>query len=231
MEFTDNFYIYLDAVLIAPYRIFEVPIIGFYFGTFVLCMWCILVGEITFRTAARANRNHLNKIRSDAVRMHNLSIKAIAVKDKESYRSCNSQANDAFGKYFFNMITQGAALLWPVPFALAWMGTRFSGVTFELPFPLPIMGDTLGFAVVPVNMYILCRIIWGKVKVHIPQLNTVPGVGLEEGAEEMISWEELGKKQGIPDRFWNNEEKAAQGEQRKGQETVPEPGETKQQIA
>ncbi|MCA1743990.1 MAG: hypothetical protein LC631_08645, partial [Desulfovibrionales bacterium] len=64
--------------------------------------------------------------------------------------------------------------------------------------------------------YILCRILWGKVKPHISFLSTGPKVGLEEGEEEMISWEELGKKQGIPDRFWNNEEiqdKADQGEQ------------------
>lgn len=234
MEFLDKMYIYLDAVLIAPYRIFEVPIIGFYVGTFVLCMWCIVVGEITFRTAARANRNHLNKIRSQAVKMHNLSIKAIAVKDKESYRSCNSEANDAFSKYFFNMITQGAALLWPVPFALAWMGTRFSEVSFELPFSLPIIGDTLGFAVVPVNMYILCRIIWGKVKPHISFLSTGPKSGLEEGEEEMISWEDLGKQQGIPERFWNKEEKedkAVQEEQQEQQEKTQEPDETKRHIA
>lgn len=234
MEFLDKIYIYLDAVLIAPYRITEIPIVGFYIGTFVLCMWCIVVGEITFRTAARANRNHLNKIRSQAVKMHNLSIKAIAVKDKESYRSCNSEANDAFSKYFFNMITQGAALLWPVPFALAWMGTRFSEVSFELPFSLPIIGDTLGFAVVPVNMYILCRIIWGKVKPHISFLSTGPKSGLEEGEEEMISWEDLGKQQGIPERFWNKEEKeekVEQEEQQEQQEKTPEPGETKRQIA
>lgn len=218
MQFIDNFYIYLDALLIAPYRITEIPIIGFYVGTFVLCMWCIVVGEITFRTAARANRKHLNKIRSQAVKMHNLSIKAIAAKDKESYRSCNSEANDAFNKYFFNMITQSAALLWPVPFALAWMGTRFSGVTFELPFSLPIIGDTLGFAVVPVNMYILCRIIWGKVKPHISFLSTGPKSGLEEGEEEMISWEDLGKQQGIPERFWNKEEKEDKAEQEEQQE-------------
>jgi hypothetical protein len=31
-------------------------------------------------------------------------------------------------------------------------------------------------------------------------------VGLDEGEEEMISWEELGKNPGLPDRFWNNEE-------------------------
>ena len=144
MEFLDKIYIYLDALLIAPYRISEVPIIGFYVGTFVLCMWCIVVGEITFRTAARANKNHLNKIRSQAVKMHNLSIKAIAVKDKESYRSCNSEANDAFSKYFFNMITQGAP---------------FSGR-----YPLPWPGWVRGFPRYPLNFPSRCRlsaIPWG----------------------------------------------------------------------
>jgi hypothetical protein len=206
MDFQDKLLIFFDAFLIAPYRISEIPIVGFYFGTFVLCMWCVLLGELTFRIAAWANRAHMNKLRSQAVKMHNLSIKAIAIKDKENYRSCNTEANEAFGKYFFNMITQGAAYLWPVPFALAWMGTRFSEVTFELPFPLPIIGDTLGFAAVPVNMYILCRIIWSKLKPHIPYFKMGPKVGLDEGEEEMISWEELGKNPGLPDRFWNNEE-------------------------
>jgi hypothetical protein len=122
----NQMYVYLDGLLIAPFRLFEIPILGFYFGTFVLCAWCILIGELTFRLAARANSAHMNKIRAQAVKMHNLSIQAIELKDKESYRSCNKQANEAFGKYFFNMITQGAAYLWPVPFALAWMSTRFS---------------------------------------------------------------------------------------------------------
>jgi hypothetical protein len=219
MELLDKIIIYLDALLIAPYRISEIPIVGFYIGTFILCMWCVLLGELTFRLAALANRAHMNKLRAQAVRMHNLSIKAIAVKDKENYRSCNTEANEAFGKYFFNMITQGAAILWPVPFALAWMGTRFSQVTFELPFPLPIIGDTLGFAAVPINMYILCRILWGKVKPHLYFFNKSPKVGLDEGEEEMISWEELGKKSGLPDRFWNNEEKQGTRETHKPDDT------------
>jgi hypothetical protein len=204
MEILEGMYVYLDALLIAPYRISAIPIVGFYVGTFLLCVWCVLVGELTFRLAALANRSHINKLRAQAVKMHNLSIKAISVKDKENYRSCNTEANEAFGKYFFNMITQAASYLWPVPFALAWMATRFSLVTFELPFSLPIIGDTMGFAVVPVNMYILCRIIWGKLKPHISFLQKDSGSGLDQGEEEMISWEDLGKKQGLADRFWQN---------------------------
>jgi hypothetical protein len=144
--------------------------------------------------------------------MHNLSIKAIAIKDKENYTSCNTQANEAFGKYFFNMITHGAAYLWPLPFALGWMATRFSGVSFELPFSLPIIGDTMGFAAVPINMYILCRILWGKLKPHLYFFRNNPGIGLDQGEEEMISWEELGKNRKLPDRFWNDEKEQTASE-------------------
>jgi hypothetical protein len=195
IDILKQFYFYLDALLIAPYRFFEIPEVGFFFGTFILCVWCILLGELTFRVVARANSIHMNKIRADAVKMHNLSIQAIAGKDKESYRSCNKQANEAFGKYFFNMITQGAAYLWPLPFALAWMATRFSQIEFELLFPLPIMGDTLGFAAVPVNLYILTRIFWGKLKPHVYFFNRDPRVGIDQGEEEMLSWEDLGQRQ------------------------------------
>jgi hypothetical protein len=206
MEIFDQLYVYLDAFLVAPYRYFTIPIVGFYVGTLLLCLWCIVIGELTYRIANWANKAHMNKLRGQAVKMHNLSIKAIALKDKENYRSCNTEANEAFGKYFFNMITQGAAFLWPVPFALAWMGTRFSGVEFELPFALPITGDTLSYAAVPVNMYILCRILWGEIRPYVPFFKQIPRVGLNEGAEEMISWGDLGKTGKLPDRFWYSDE-------------------------
>jgi hypothetical protein len=199
--------IFIDSFLIAPYRVFEIPIIGFYFGTFILCLWCVLLGEVTFRLATLVNRSYMNKLRGQAVKMHNLSIKAIVVKDKEGYRACNKQANEAFGKYFFNMITQGAAFLWPVPFALGWMATRFSQVEFELLFSLPLIGDTVGFAAVMIPMYILCRIGWSKLKPHLFFFNRDPGVGLDQGEEEMINWEDIHKHRGLPQRFWQNRDK------------------------
>ncbi len=138
--------------------------------------------------------------------MHNLSVKAIVLKDKENFRACNKQANEAFGKYFFNMITQGAAFLWPVPFALGWMATRFSQVEFELLFSLPMIGDSVGFAAVMIPMYILCRIGWGKLKPHLFFFNMDPGVGLDQGEEEMIQWEDINKHRGLPERFWQNKD-------------------------
>ncbi len=204
MNIWTDLYILLDSLLIAPFRTFEIPIIGFYFGTFILCLWCILLGELTFRLAAVVNRPYIDKLRAEAVRMHNLSIKAIVVKDKENYRNCNKQANEAFGKYFFNMIAHGAAFLWPVPFALGWMATRFSQVEFELLFSLPLIGDTVGFAAVLIPMYILCRIGWGRIKPHLFFFNKEPGVGLDQGREEMIQWEDVNKHRGLPEKFWQD---------------------------
>ncbi|WP_045215976.1 hypothetical protein [Desulfonatronovibrio magnus] len=201
-----QFYEWLDTLLIAPFRAFEIPIVGFYFGTFILCLWCILLGELTFRVAAVVNRSYMNKLRAQAVKMHNLSIKAIVVKDKENFRACNKEANEAFGKYFFNMITQGAAFLWPVPFALGWMSTRFSGLEFEMAVTLPLIGDTVGFAAVLIPMYILCRIFWGRLKPHLYFFKNDPRVGIDEGEEEMIKWEDINKHRGLPERFWQNQD-------------------------
>lgn len=204
MEVWPVLFVSLDALLIAPFRVFAVPVIGYYFGTFILCVWCTLLGEMTFRLLASVNRRHMNALRAQAVRMHNLSIKAIVIKDKESYRSCNKEANEAFGKYFFNMVTHGAAFLWPVPFALAWMATRFARVEFELLYSLPFIGDTVGFAAVPIPMYILVRILWSRVKPHLYFFNRDPRVGLDQGEEEMIRWEEINEHRGLPQKYWAN---------------------------
>ncbi|MFW6005638.1 MAG: hypothetical protein ACOCPN_04080 [Desulfonatronovibrionaceae bacterium] len=213
-DLTNSFFIWADSVLIAPYRILEPPIAGFYLGTFVLCLWCVLIGELTFRLSARMNSRHMNRLRSRAVKMHNLSIKAIVVKDKENYRACNKEANEAFGKYFFNVITQGAAYLWPVPFALGWMSTRWTGLELELVFPFPLIGNSVGYAGVLIPMYILCRIIWGKVRPHLFFFNKAPGMAMDEGEEEMIKWEEINKHQGLPDRFWQDRDNNPQSLER-----------------
>ncbi|WP_028574003.1 hypothetical protein [Desulfonatronovibrio hydrogenovorans] len=207
MDIWNQLYVWIDSMLIAPFRVFEIPILGFYFGTLILCIWCILLGELTFRLAALVNSSYMNRLRAQAVRMHNLSIKAIVLKDKDNFRACNKEANEAFGKYFFNMITQGAAFLWPVPFALGWMATRFTGVEFELLFSLPLIGNTVGFAAVLIPMYILCRIFWGKLKPHLFFFNKDPGIGLDQGEEEMIKWEDINKYRGLPERFWQNQDK------------------------
>ena len=45
----------IDSLLIAPYRWWENPVVGWWVGTFVLCGWAVLLGEGTMRLVMRFN--------------------------------------------------------------------------------------------------------------------------------------------------------------------------------
>jgi hypothetical protein len=205
MIWWDQAYQWLDLVLITPYRLFGNPVAGFYFGTFILCAWCVIVGEISFGVASRFNKSYLQRLQGEMARMHNLSIKALVMKDKESYQACNKEANEAFGKYFFNMLTLGAAVLWPIPFALSWMGTRFGSIEFELLFSLPFLGKSVAFPAVMIPMYILVRIVWARLKRRFTFLNVaIKSAPEDQVPEEMISMKDVDACGGIPERFWRS---------------------------
>ncbi len=202
----DPIHMWLDLVLITPYRWFGNPVAGFFFGTLVLSVWCVLLGELTFRLAARVNREHIRKLRGGMTRMHNLSVKALMLRDKENYRACNTEANEAFGRYFFSLLTLGAAVLWPIPFALAWMNNRFGHIEFDILFTMPLLGSSAGFSAVMIPMYILCRILWAALKRRFPVFSHGVGAPDSGQAEEMISMKEVDRYGGVPKRFWNNGE-------------------------
>ena len=202
----DPIYMWLDLVLITPYRWFGNPVAGFFFGTLVLSAWCVLLGELTFRVASRVNREHIRKLRGGMTRMHNLSVKALMLRDKENYRACNTEANEAFGRYFFSLLTLGAAVLWPIPFALAWMNNRFGHIEFDILFTMPLLGSSAGFPAVMIPMYILCRILWAALKRRFPVFSHGAGVPGREQGEEMISMKEVDRYGGVPERFWRNDD-------------------------
>jgi len=85
------------------------------------------------------------------------------------------------------------------------MNTRFGHIEFALLFPLPVLGQSVGFAAVLIPMYILCRIFWAKIKKKMPDTTAEPGLKPgETGQEEMISMHEVEKEGKIPERFWDN---------------------------
>ncbi len=200
-EFALEAYHYLDLLLISPFRMLSNPVSGFFFGTFILCLWCTLIGELTSLGVGRLNRSHLKKLEQESIRLHNLSVKAIVHKDKESYRACNKMANEAWGKYFFATIAQGSASLWPVPFALAWMATRFQDITFEMAFPVPLLPETVGYPAVFIPMYILVRICFAKLKPWLPLFHGDDAPKLRRPGQEdekMITWADVDKHKGLP---------------------------------
>lgn len=149
---------FLDAACIKPFQVLLglglPPMAAFLGGSAVLCLACILVGELTMAGAYYLNRGHFAKIRRDMVVNQNLSIQAIQHKDKQSYKACNKVANEAFGLSFFSGVALFAASLWPVFFAMDWMGRRFAGVEFSL----PLLDAPVGFTFFFVPLYIALRV-------------------------------------------------------------------------
>jgi hypothetical protein len=195
MDVFNNVYNAIDGFLISFYRLTEVPIFGFYLGTAVLSLICVVVGQMTYCWAYRNNHRFFNRDNREMVRMHNLSIRALGAKDKKAYKSCNKQANDAFGKYFFAQVAIGISSLWPIPFALGWMQNRFGAVDIALPFSVPVLGESVGYLFVFFPIYVLVYILFGKVKHVIPYFSSFETWRKDSHteADEMMSFADLAK--------------------------------------
>ena len=153
---------WIDLILISMFRIIDIPVLGYYLGTFIICAMCVIVGRFTLILGSRINGAYLKKDHGNMVHMHNLSLYALVNKDKTSYSICNKEANDAFGKIFFSNIALGSSALWPVPFALAWMQYRF-GQVFDLPVKLPGLGNSVGFLFTFFPILVLAFIVCGYI--------------------------------------------------------------------
>lgn len=159
----------LDPVFIVLYRITGNSVIDFFTGTFLVALLTVVLGEFTISIAYRVNREHLKVLNSKMVSMHNRSLDALKSGNKEKYKSSNKEANDAFGRVFFNAIALSAACLWPIFFALGWMQTRFIGIGF----PVPFTGWEANYVVVFLAAYIICRILFGHLRPRLPYFKQV----------------------------------------------------------
>ena len=187
-------YLWIDSALIAPFKLSSVPIIGYYLGCFSLALICVLVGQLTIAVAYLWNRRFIQTDNRDMVSLHNASMKALAVKDKGGYKKCNKAANEAFGKVFFSQIALAASSLWPLPFAVGWLQTRFVQVQFALPVKLPYIGDNVGYLFTFLPIYILTFILFGKVKSRLPffrKVSALLNLRSKDDEEKMILLSDL----------------------------------------
>lgn len=183
------FYTYLDAALMPLFRFPETPILGFYLGTLVLALVCVVLGDFTYNLVVRADRKKIGENTAETIRLNNLSIDALQAGDGDSYRACNKLANEAFGRMFFLQVALSTASLWPVPFAMAWLQYRF----FEAVFPLPGVSVTLGYAGVFLPMYVLARILFGQIRSRLPFFRGAREIfqSFFSQSKTMRSWREL----------------------------------------
>jgi hypothetical protein len=161
----------IDPVLISPYRWFENPLLGWWAGTFVLAVWAGLLGELTLAIAYRINRSHIARNMDQTQYYHERSLNAKASGDEAAYKGINRLANEAFGKSFFLFMAMGMASLWPAFFAAAWLNERFADIVF--PLPRWAGGFELNFIAPFIILYIVARVLLGRLKPYLPFLNQV----------------------------------------------------------
>ena len=159
-----------DLFLIAPYRWPENPVAGWWLGTSMLALWATILGEVTIALVSRVNRSHIREVAREMSERHDQSINALKAGDKDAYRAINKLAIEAYGRTFFLQLAMAASSLWPVPFALGWLQARFSEVTFLLPFKLPVVGERVTYPFIFIPLYVLARIVFGKIRRHLGSL-------------------------------------------------------------
>ena len=157
-----EFLLWLDPLLIAPYRWLTQPEAAFVLGTAVLALLCVVPGLLTLRLARRLHRKRMRSLTDDMRRYHELGEKALQQGSKEHFKAVNKQAHEAFGYHFSLSGAVFVASLWPVPFALAWMQLRFATVSPELPFALPLLGAQPGMMFWFLLCYIPLRLLCGR---------------------------------------------------------------------
>ena len=136
----------------------------FLLGTFLLALLAVCAGEGSVFVLRRVNRSHMERLDRELAEKFELSIESKRSGDEEEYRQRNKEANDAFGRIFFNMFTFSAASLWAVFIVLAWMQTRFIQIEFPLPLSVPVFGESVGDVFIFLLLYIMARIFVGNLK-------------------------------------------------------------------
>lgn len=190
----DGFYLFIDPVMIWIFRLPGNAEIGFALGLVWVALIATIIGELSMAGIYFLNRRFLNEQSQDMVRNFNLSLKALAAKDKQSYKACNDLANEAFGKNFFTGITLFASSIWPAFFALGWLDFRFKEIDFPLPFTDTIVSAAFYF----VPTYIIVRIIFARLKPKLPVFGPISRrvkADVKSG-EQMMTYMDIVKKEG-----------------------------------
>lgn len=175
----------IDPWLIWAFRLPQRAELGFALGQCWVALAATLVGELSSRLIIRCNYKYFKGLREDMVKNHNLSLRALALQDKASYKASNTLAHDAFGKYFFAQLALNASSLWTVPFALGWLDYRFPG----LKFPFPLAGE-VGTPFLFIPTYIAVRILFAGLLRRFAR-KRAPG---EEEPQQMLRMDDLVNK-------------------------------------
>ena len=138
----------------------------------MLAFIALIVGELTISWAFLLSRKYIEKISSEVTRYQNLSEEALAAGDKTAYVASNKLANDAFGRSFFMQIALSAAFLWPIFFALDWMGHRFAEIEFRILFT----DYSVGYICIFITLYAAAYMIFKRIKYKLPYFRNIGAI-------------------------------------------------------
>ncbi|MEJ5243031.1 MAG: hypothetical protein WHT64_05685 [Desulfomicrobiaceae bacterium] len=145
----------VDPFLIWAFRLLPAGALAFVVGCAVLALLAVVVGGVSSLLVQGLNRGWYRRQYEEMIRMHNISVDAVAHGSKDAYLAANKEAMEAFGKYFFSQAGVFTISLWPVPVILAWMDLRFRDA------PLEIFGWNISYFVVFLVVYIGVRLVVG----------------------------------------------------------------------
>ena len=173
LNMTATLFATADSLLIQLYRITGYVYADYFLGTFLLSFIAVVLGEWTISWVFRLNRHHILNLEKELSQSHELSMLALEESDSKTYQVCNKQANDVFGRYFFNQVAFSAAILWPVPLILAWMQSRFLHVEFPFAYPVSLIWSSTGYFTTFILCYILSRILFKNMRPYLPYFRNV----------------------------------------------------------
>ncbi len=153
-------YLWLDPYLIQLFRLTGLTWVNYLLGNLAVASLALLTGEFTSFLASQLVRRRLAEVGDEAANYQNLSLAALKTGDRPAYEAANQVANEAFSKSFFMQLALSATFFWPSFFVLGWMQYRF----FELEFPIPFTGLSLGYIGVFILLYIPVYLLFRQVK-------------------------------------------------------------------
>jgi hypothetical protein len=153
-----EFFLAIDAWLIAPFRWADSAQVGFLLGTAILAIECVIAGRLSLYCVNRAQGRMGHNYEQEAARRQSLSINALAEKNKTAYLAQNQLAQEAYGKSLAQAVGRLGASLWPAAMALAWMSMRFHDAPFPLPEWLSLGLTGVSYTFIFILFYIAARI-------------------------------------------------------------------------
>jgi hypothetical protein len=150
----------LDRFLCGLYALTGVAVLDYLLGTLIIGIVVVLIGELTAGLVLRINRQHLDDLDTRIAAARRLSTQALETGDRQAYRAINKEANDLFGRLFFNGFGLSAAALWPAFFALDSLQRHFA----EAGLSVTLGGYRINYVLLFLVCYLVAKFLLARIK-------------------------------------------------------------------